>query len=126
MAVTDLHTFGWRLEERLKPKLDELFGESVKKIEGRYSTYDFETSDYFIELKSRRAPVTEDTYVDWLVPACKFKCADKLVVCFYYFEATQSLYYIIFCPSQFSRYKITPNRNSQLTYHIPKDDWTKV
>lgn len=126
MSVGDTHAFGWAKEEELRPKLEELFGEPLTKFDKRFASHDFETSDYLIELKSRRPPTTEDTYPDYFVPACKFQNLSKDLICFYYFEQTKSLYYIIYDEEQFKSYKTTSNRYGQKTVLIPRQDWVKV
>lgn len=126
MSVTNLHIFGWEKETELVPRLEELFGERLRKFEERYAQFDFETDDYSIEIKCRRPPITEDTYNTWYVPCCKFVGASKEVICFYYFEQTKKLYYIIYDPQNFALYDRVRNRNGQLTYGIPRDDWTLV
>jgi hypothetical protein len=126
MSIGATHEFGWKNEEELKPRLEELFGEPLAKFNTRFATYDFETSDYLIELKSRMPPVSEDTYDTWMIPACKFVRNDKQIAAFYFFEQTKSLYYIIYDEEQFKSYKKIKNRNGQMTYHIPRSEWTKV
>jgi uncharacterized protein YprB with RNaseH-like and TPR domain len=127
MTVSPLHLFGWAREAELQPKLEDLFGVPLQKSEERYTRHDWQTDDYLIELKARMSPTRPETYPDWLVPVCKFTCnTDKEIICFYYFEETKQLFYIIYDPDLFKSYKQFYNRNGQLTYKIPAADWTEV
>jgi len=126
MSITAGHIFGWTKEEQIKPKLDELFGVSLTKIEDRFSRWDFECDDYLVELKSRQKPFTPDTYDTWLLPVCKTEGLKKSLVIFYYFEMTQELFYIIYDTDDFKAYEKTRNRWGQLHYLIPKYAWTLV
>lgn len=125
-VITAGHLFGWEKEVHLKPKLDELFGETLIKAQDRYSKYDFECENYLVELKSRQKPVRPDTYDTWLVPACKTEGLTKSLVIFYYFEQTDELFYIIYDPDDFRQYEKTRNRWGQMHYLIPRQAWTLV
>jgi len=126
MSITPGHIFGWTKESELKPKLDELFGETLVKIEDRFSRWDFECENYLVELKSRQKPITPDTFETWLVPACKTEGLSKSLVIFYYFEMTEELFYIIYDTEDFKQFQKTTNRWGQLHYLIPKYNWTLV
>jgi len=126
MSITAGHIFGWTKEEQIKPKLDELFGVSLTKIEDRFSRWDFECDDYLVELKSRQKPFTPDTYDTWLLPVCKTEGLKKSLVIFYYFEMTQELFYIIYDTDDFKNYEKIKNRWGQLHYLVPKEAWTLV
>jgi len=126
MSITQTHTFGWEKEVELKPKLDELFGETLMKLTDRYSRWDYECENYLIELKSRQSPLTPDSYPTWLVPACKTEGLTKTLAIFYYFEKTKELFYIIYDTDNFKMYEKTRNRYGQLHYLIPKEEWTLV
>ena len=127
MSITAKHLYGWNKEVELQGKLQELFGEPLVKTTDRYDKHDWTTQNYLIDLKARLPPTTEHTYDTWDAPVCKFAVStEKEIVCFYYFEESKSLFYIIYDAELFATYKQVPNRNGQLTYKIPRDDWTKV
>lgn len=126
MSITSGHLFGWAQENVLKSKFDELFGEPLIKFEDRYSKWDFQTSNYLIELKSRQRPYRPDSFDTWLVPVCKTVDLVKELVIFYFFEETQELFYIIYDPGTFKSFKKVENRWGQLHFLIPKECWTQV
>lgn len=126
MAVTAGHIFGWDQEVVLKGKLENLFGENLTKFENRYSRWDFETTNYLVELKSRQRPYKPDSFDTWLVPVCKTIGLTKDLIIFYYFEETQELFYIIYEEDTFKSFKKTSNRWGQLHFLIPKESWIKV
>ena len=125
-AITAGHLKGWKYEEELFPKLQELFDEPLVKTPDRFNLHDWTTESHLIDLKTRFAPITEDTYPEWNAPVCKFYDSDKEIVCFYYFEATKNLFYIIYDKDLFATFKKFYNRNGQLTYDIPRAAWTLV
>jgi len=128
MAITAKHLYGWQKEVELQGRLEELFGEPISKTSDRYNTHDWTTSNYLIDLKCRLPPLTENSYPDWDAPVCKFYEPEdgRQVVCFYYFEASGNLFYIIYDHDLFATYKRFKNLNGQLTYRIPRCDWTQV
>jgi hypothetical protein len=128
MAITEKHLYGWKKEVELQGRLEDLFGEPITKTTARYNKHDWVSTDYLIDLKCRMPPVTENSYPDWDAPVCKFFVPEdgKQVVCFYYFEASGNLFYIIYDPELFATYKQFKNKNGQATYRIPRGDWTQV
>lgn len=127
MCITSKHIYGWNKEVELMPRLQELFGESLIKTTDRFNKHDWTTENYLIDLKTRLPPTTENTYDTWDTPVCKFlESTDKEIICFYYFEQSDNLFYIIYDAELFATYKRVPNRNGQLTFKIPRQDWTQV
>ena len=125
--ITDKHLYGWNKEVELEGQLQDLFDEPLVKNQGRYNKHDWESENFLIDLKTRLPPTTEDTYDTWDAPVCKFAVStEKDIVCFYYFEESKSLFYILYDADLFATYKKVANRNGQLTYKIPRHDWTKV
>lgn len=128
MAITAKHIYGWNKEVELEGRLAELFGEQIIKTKNRFNKHDWTTDNYLIDLKCRLPPTTEDTYPDWDAPVCKFfdPGDGRQVICFYYFEASNNLFYIIYDQELFATYKQFKNMNGQPTYRIPRCDWTQV
>jgi hypothetical protein len=126
MSITPGHIFGWKKEEELAGPISKLLGGTLRKFDDRYSKWDFETDDYVIELKSRLAPLTEDSYETWLVPLHKTTAITKQLVIFYYFQQTNALFCIFHDYEEFKKFKVVKNRNGQDTLQIPKSFWTKV
>jgi len=127
MAITADHIWGWKQEIDLKPFLETLFDEPLIKSLDRFCHFDFQTTQYLIELKSRMPPITPTTYPTYYVPCCKGKNipADKELVIFYYFPSTNQLFYIIYS-EEFENYKVIVNRNGQRTFCVPAQDFNEV
>lgn len=136
MAISELHTWGWKMEEELRPLLEVFLGEPLVKTERRWDAVDFTGATYIAELKCRRAtdkkgrPITSKTYSDWLVPASKIAAAAKSAkrMCiFYYFAGDKTLWYL--WPDKID-WATVPKRvpwgHTDLHYDISINLWTPV
>ena len=136
MAVTELHMFGWTLEEQLRYRLEEGLDEPLTKTKWRYDTLDFESASWSAELKCRRPldkngkPVNSKTHTTWLMPSSKIEAAKvnpKDTCLFYYFEGDNTLWYIVYDEELFSTfYRGVPYFHKAVHYYIPADCWTQL
>lgn len=134
--ITDLHTFGFGKETALKTRIEEVLGSEVTKAQERYAKFDYQSDEYYIELKSRRAtdrrgrPLLPDSNDTWLLPTCKKPTDDKKeTIYFYFFEADNSLWYLVYDEELFATFHTDSpgwHQTGQPHYYIPKDVWTKV
>jgi hypothetical protein len=134
--ITDLHHFGFAKETELQPRVETALEESVKKNAPRYSQFDYESDSWYIELKSRRAKdkygrlLLPDSNATWLLPTSKRpKNTDKETVYFYYFEADNSLHYLVYDEDTFADIQAEVpywHPSGQEHWYIPKDLWTKL
>ena len=135
--ITELHTWGWKMETSLQPVLEDHLGESLVKTARRYDSVDFLGSRYQVELKCRRAKdkygnrVVNDTYGDWLVPETKIVAAKRNTqmrsTIFYYFEGDETLWQIWVDEIDWSKIPcFVPGHHTEYHYHIPRELWTKV
>jgi hypothetical protein len=134
--ITDLHHFGFAKETELQPRVESALEESVKKNKPRYEQFDYESDNWYIELKSRRAkdkhgrPLLPDSNDTWLLPTSKRpKKADKETVYFYYFEADNSLWYVVYDEETFADIPADVpywHPTGQEHWYIPKNLWTKI
>lgn len=137
MAVTQTHTFGWSLESRLQPKLEEFLGEPLCKTASRFCEVDWisQRSRHWVnELKGRPTyRITDGMYQDsrsfdtWMVPTTKKKVPgyDDLLV-WYYWEADDSLWYWCWDDESAATFTVRPNKNGQMTYYIPASLFTRI
>jgi hypothetical protein len=125
------------LETKLQPKLEDFLGEPLMKTAERYCEIDWKTvgsRHWVVELKSRpKYRITDGKYQDsksfdtWMIPTTKRKPEgyDDLLV-WYYWEADDSLWYWCWDEESAKTFKVMPNKNGQLTYHVPAELFTKV
>ena len=130
MSVTPLHQFGWKLEEKLLPRLEDALGEKLRKTEARFDSSDYISETHYIELKCRRFPVLPNSYNTWLLPCCKaVETRGKELIFFYYFEADDSLWYLYYDKEIFDVYErhspaCHPTRQEH--FYTDKNDWIKI
>lgn len=134
--IGELHTWGWELEERLRPVLEMYLGESLVKTARRFDAVDFVSGKYSVELKSRRAnaksgySVTSSTYGEWLVPATKILAAEhspRRTAIFYYFEGDDSLWRIWADEIDWTGVSCrTPWWHTERHFYVPANFWTRV
>ena len=134
--LTELHTFGFNKENTLKERIEAAVGESIVKTKERYAKFDYHSDNFYIELKSRRSttkhgrPLLPDTNDTWLLPTSKAPEDDmKEAVFFYYFEADNSLWYLVYDKELFGTFEVqTPgwHPTGQEHFYIPKDAFTKI
>lgn len=130
--ISELHTFGWRMEQTLKPVLEAALEQPLTKTAARFDSIDFLGESVRAELKCRRAvrgdgmKIYPDTYSTWLLPCCKCK-GDDLII-FYYFESDNSLWYIWHEEEKFSKYErgVPYWKETQEHFYIPKDEWARL
>ena len=137
MAITATHTFGWNLETKLQPKLEEFLGEPLAKTRARYCEVDWMTSSskhWVNELKARPTyRITDGMYQDsssfdtWMCPTTKRKTEgyDDLLI-WYYWEADNSLWYWCWDDESAKTFQVKPNKNGQMTYMIPANLFTRI
>jgi len=124
------YAFGIAQEEALKSRIQSALGEPIQKTLPRYAQMDFYSEHHYIELKSRRSPILPESYDTWLLPTCKGPRDDhKETVYFYYFEADDSLWYLLYDEEQFATYKRAipywhPTRQEH--FYIPKSEFTRL
>jgi hypothetical protein len=106
MAITATHTFGWNLETKLQPTIEEFLGEPIVKTAARYCEVDWMTAQskhWVNELKGRPTyRVTDGKYQDsksfdtWMCPTTKKKLDgyEDLII-WYYWEADNSLWMVL-------------------------------
>ena len=137
MAITATHTFGWALETKLQPKIEEFLGEPLEKTASRYCEVDWKsrlTKHWLNELKGRPTyRITDGKYQDsksfptWMVPTTKRKSDEyEDLLIWYYWEADNSLWYWCWDDETASTFEVRPNKNGQLTYHIPAELFTRI
>ena len=137
MAITATHTFGWALETKLQPTIEEFLGEPLMKTASRWCEVDWKSSrskHWLCELKGRPTyRTTDNQYQDsksfdtWMVPTTKRKIDDyEDLVIWYYWEADNSLWYWCWDDETAKTFEVRPNKNGQLTYHIPAEYFTRV
>lgn len=130
MAITELHTFGFQKEIELKQRLEDALGEQLTKTEARYAQMDYLGQTHFVELKSRRSPISPATYNTWLLPTAKKPLSkDKDTIYFYYFEKDNSLHYIFYDEELFNTFeKNVPgwHPTGQEHWYIPRKHWTDL
>ena len=123
------------MEKRLHPFLEIAIGEKMSKTVSRYDSVDFESPQWYVELKARSKqnatnPITSKTYATWLLPTCKSKMIDKNLVFFYYYEGDDTLFYIVYDQEQFDTFTkmwITKKDGTrQEHFLIPADAFTLI
>jgi len=136
MSLSELHTFGFDKEDTLKKRIEEVIGETCTKTKERFAQFDYNSNDFYIELKSRRKtdnkgrPLLPDTNDTWLLPTSKIpKDNQKDAVYFYYFEADNSLWFLQYEEELFNTFERQvpywhPSRQEH--FYIPIEAWTKV
>ena len=137
MAITATHRFGFNLETRLQPAIEQFLEEPLVKTASRYCEIDWKSSrskHWAVELKGRpKYRITDGKYQDstsfptWMVPTTKRKPDgyEDLVI-WYYWEADDSLWYWCWDEESAKTFEVWPNKNGQLTYHIPAHLFTRV
>jgi hypothetical protein len=122
--------YGLQQEDNLIERLSLIVGEELIKFPSRYSTFDFESENFLVELKSRRKTVSPSCFSTWLLPACKGEVArnsEKSVLFFYHWEVDDSLYYLEYNEELFDSFtKETPHFTNQLHYYISSSLWTLI
>lgn len=129
--ITNLHTFGWRLETVLLDRMQSFLKEPLIKTDNRFAVYDFDSEKYQVELKCRK-DILSSTYSTWLVPAHKLEtvasCKEKIPVLFYYFELEDSLF--VCFPKDHDQtgwLKEVPKwKQSQVHVWIPSTTFTRI
>lgn len=130
---------GLYYETILKPALEQSIGEVLVKTEDERDTMDFESQNYFVELKTRsdqyhysQSFIKKD---GWLLPSCKIRRAreevarGKKVVFFYFWKAGKSLWRWDFseegCLDALEKYPEFHLDRQQQTY-IKEHHWVRV
>ena len=137
MAITQRHLYGWRMEEVLQPRLEEILGEKLVKTQDRYATRDFVTNSNTWKIEGKSRPKMSEkgyiqdhyTYDSFLMPVHKgdnMTDEDRLIF-FYHFERSDSLWFI---PYQVDLFKTfpqgIPKGSSYLHWYIPKEEWFRL
>ena len=130
MAITPKHVYGWKMEQALRPYIEEYLDDHVYNHTYRYDTVDMESSVFDIELKAR--PVYSSLAFDrWMVPKCKFTSGltdvkNKPLLVFYYWAKDETLWDYTHVPGAEADWEVILNENNQETYLIPRHLFTKV
>ncbi len=89
--IEDLR-FGLNSENEIQPKLEKIFG-SLRKLD-KYNNFDFVNDEFFIEVKTRRKPLSE--YNSWWFDNRKRLAAKQQIVkgfrCFFVWKLEDGIY----------------------------------
>lgn len=127
------YTFGSALENKLKPLLEQILGETLTKTREFYDMLDFESESYFVELKSRTKQYYPSDFNTWLLPVCKGEEANrknhKKTFYFYYWSSTDEIYLLEYDNDLFNTFhQEIPywHLEQQNHYWIPCSEWSLV
>lgn len=136
--ITQKHLYGWKMEQILRPHLEEYLEDFLVPTEFRFDGCDLksETSDneikarpkYSVKYKTLQTP---DTYPEWLLPTCKVDKFDtksgRELNFFYYWGATQECFHLQYTKEKFDSYRrAVPFFSRQEHFYIPKEDWKLI
>lgn len=138
--ISNRHTFGWKMEERLRPLFEKILQEPLVKTANRYNSIDFKGDYWTVEVKAR--PKIDErgnyqdshTYSEWLLPTCKetaginMEGQNRELIFFYYWEGDNSLWYLKYNKDQFATFRreYPPFNPTQEHFYIPKEYFEKV
>lgn len=136
MAITDDHVFGWRMEDLLKPRIEEWLEEPIVKTAERFCEIDFctnKSNHWVVEIKSRPRMRGGQYYQDskswdtWLVPTTKRKPDNyEDLIIMYFWEGDNSLWYWCWDDEAAKTFYQEPNYKGQMTYHVPAELFTRI
>ena len=132
MSTAALREFGRLHELLLKPIIESAIDEKMTKTPTQYDKFDFESENFWIEVKSRAPPYTSESFSDWYLPVCKGLRAEqekKRTLFFYYWAKDEKLFFIEYDRKVFDGFKTeVPHKHpdNQLHYKIPKSEWTEI
>lgn len=131
--------FGFHYEKLLKEKIESVIGEPIQKTSYSGDMMDFESKNYFIELKSRGDQYHfSQTFIKkdgWLLPYCKIdrarkeKSEGKICIFFYFWTAGRSLWKWDFNEEDLVGCKVEYppwHQDGQRQIYIPEKCWIQV
>lgn len=127
------HDYGTTQEERLKPLLEAIVGESLTKTAKFYDVIDFSSQSYILELKSRSTKYHPADFPEWLLPSCKgeeaSKHPNKKFIIAYYWETTDEIYILEYDETLFKTFRrAIPSwhKEQQEHYYISSQEFSLV
>ncbi len=120
------YIFGEKQQEIIKPILEKTFGSLISN--DRYSKYDFENDNYYIEVKTRKNSYY--TYPTTLLTCNKITNTDKTLI--FIFNFTDGIYYIEYDEKIFNCFekkmfsRINKKFDMKDYYYIPIDMLKKI
>jgi hypothetical protein len=120
------YIYGKAKETELLERIQNNLGENITPTEDQYSTKDYTSANYHIELKSR---LTYDSnkYDYWFLPVSKIKNnSEKKLVIVYHWSKDDTLWRYDYNPIDLEEFILKKNPVGQDTYDIPKKFFTQI
>lgn len=124
--------FGKQWEQELKPLCEQIIDQPLKKTANEYDTMDFESDDFWVELKVRSGRYYPSQFSQWLLPYCKIQRAmeeKKTVVFVYYWTATKQMFIIQYDKQVFDGFRVDVpewKQDKQLQVYVPRELWEEI
>ena len=120
------YKFGKAKEAELLIRIQNNLGETITPTEDQYSTKDYTSTNYHIELKSRQT-YDSNKYDYWFLPVSKIKNnSEKMLVIVYHWEKDDTLWKYLYNPVDVEEFILKKNPVGQDTYDIPKKFFTQI
>lgn len=120
------YVYGKNKEAELLIRIQNNLGESITPTEDQYSTKDYTSTNYHIELKSRQT-YDSNKYDYWFLPVSKIKNnSEKKLVIVYHWEKDNTLWRYDYNPIHLEEFILKKNPVGQDTYDIPKKFFTQI
>lgn len=120
------YIYGKAKETELLERIQNNLGESITPTEDQYSTKDYTSTNYHIELKSRQT-YDSNKYDYWFLPVSKIKNnSEKKLVIVYHWEKDNTLWRYDYNPIHLEEFILKKNPVGQDTYDIPKKFFTQI
>jgi hypothetical protein len=120
------YIYGKAKEVELLERIQKSLGEIITPTEDQYSTKDYTSSNYHIELKSRQT-YDSNHYSYWFLPVSKIKNnSGKNLVIIYHWQKDDTLWRYNFNPDDIKEFIFKKNPAGQDTYDIPKRFFTRI
>ena len=115
------YIYGKAKESELLLKIQNNLGENITPTEDQYSTKDYTSANYHIELKSRQT-YDSNKYDYWFLPVSKIKNRDvtKKLVIVYHWQKDDTLWRYDLDMKDIEEFILKKNPVGQDTYDIPK------
>lgn len=133
--VTFKHLYGWRVEQILRPLLENIYG-PLTPTNWRFDGVDLVGEKVLIEIKARPERnvkygfiQTKDTYAEWLVPTCKAKkyTEGKELLFIYYWAYNQEVFCCKYTPEDFMGVRQeVPSWSKQEHFFIPSEKFSLI
>lgn len=121
------YVFGKAKEAELLERIQNNLGETITPTENKYSTKDYTSLNYHIELKSRQT-YDSNKYDYWFLPVSKIKNRDetKTLVIIYHWEKDDTLWRYDYNPIHLEEFILKKNPVGEATYDIAKKFFTQI